>query len=335
VAAPAAAVVGCLGTRTGRKWPAARARLVALALLVPAFVLALAEHDRTWSHRDALDRAVLAGIRDGNELLRDRPLDGDLHIALARRAFEAGDLGTALARARTATARLPQSMDAWLVEASVLAARGEATAARDATREGLDRLVDPADPALMAWLLDRYPTPSGLAAVVPRKRRAWTKLMEPLLSTAPAHADALAAAWSQDHPEDPLPHYYRAAVAERGGRAALALHHARLARSLDPSPATVHVAVVRALGMFAPPRTDDIIDALEQGLTRLDDDDDAGRGVLEELLLSQLLRRGQAGDLARARQIAVGLLRRPAQDRDTRRRREKLVRAAAATGTRP
>jgi hypothetical protein len=329
LAAPATALAGALSTRTGRSYDSRRVRNVASAVLVASLALALSVHGRTWTHRETINAAIVAGKREPAAALRDRPLDGRLHGAIARLDYDHGDLDGAFTRAQVATQRFPSALDPWLVLAACHAARNEPEQTREATRQALDRLHTPPSEELTKWLLQRFPNPASLADVAPDDRDAWTVLMVALRERAPDHADALAAAWSRAHPDDALAYQHRAWIARHRGRAGLALHHARMLQAAAPGRASSYLVLVQALEMFEPPRTSDIIDALEDGLTRLEDDD-MGRGQLEQLLIEALVERSAEGDLERARELADDLLNYPTPDREVRKTREQLVRRVSS-----
>jgi tetratricopeptide (TPR) repeat protein len=333
VAAPAAALVGALSSNARRTWNRGRVRVLAVVGLVGALVLALWAHGRTWSHRTTLDRAIVDGTRDGSADLRDRPLDGRLHAALARRAFDERRLDDAIVRANVATERLPQHMDAWLVLGVVLRALERDDAAQDAIRSGLDRLRSAPDARLLQWIVGAFPEPDALARVTPSEPIAAAHLAGALLRDWPDHADAVAARFGETRPTDAFPHRIRALAALRRGQSALALHHARLLRAAAPDEAHAYTVLVDALAMLDPPRTDEIIDTLELGLRSVPASDTEGLGQLEERLVTELLARNDPADRARAADLSAGLLQRPAPNRQIRLRRERLVRRATSTPT--
>ncbi|MCA9654109.1 MAG: hypothetical protein KC501_29570, partial [Myxococcales bacterium] len=163
-----------------------------------------------------------------------------------------------------------------------------------------------------------------LAALCPPEAEPWALLAQALLPVAPRHADALAAARHAQVPGDPDPLLLRHRIALADGRAALALHHARLLRALAPEDAQAQLAVALSLRAFDPPRLGEARDALEQALREAPLTDRA-RGEVEEELVRTLLDLGDAASIARARELVPDLLRRPAE-REARRRRELMVR---------
>lgn len=332
VAAPAAALVGALGPPRWLTWRASRARWAMGAALLVATLSAFWWIPATWTYREARNEKMLDGELPSEVLLRERPLDGRLHGLLAREAAEAGAWEQAHARAIAATHLRPGSIDAWLLRAAAETEAGEIEAADRSMRRGLGLLRSPPDEALIGWLLKRYPRPADMVPVAPAADQPWQRLVVALISVAPEHADALAAARSRAHPEDPMPLRIRGAIALRRGNPALALHHARLLRQLAPADATSHVAVVAALRAFRPPRHVEARDALEQALERGDLRDPKELALLQEELLRTLVRLGDPASLQRARKLADALMKQPAT-RAVRRRWEALATELAEAET--
>lgn len=319
VAAPTVALAGALSP--GRRMVSGRrATGFGIAVLVGAGALAAWGVPRAYAHRHALDRAVVAGAVDGETLLRDRPLDGRLHGLIARTHADAARWDDARRWAESATALRPGSPDPWLVlgvAQSRLGENGEAS-----MRAGLARLHARPSEALVDWLLQLYPEPEALAAVAPVDDARWSMLTAALEERSAAHADAVAAARIAVAPDDARALLVRHRIALAHHEPALALHHARMWRAASPD-GHAHVAVARALLSFAPPRRLEARDALVESLE--DDLSVEARGVVEEQLLRVLLALGDEASLEHAREVAPGLLSRPAR-REVVRRRERLAR---------
>lgn len=330
VAAPAVALAGALSPKPAWRWAPGRARWIGSAALVGAVALAWWSAPHSFSRRPGIDAAIHAGDADPAVEAPWRPLDGRLHGLWARRAAERGEWEVARARAEVAVARRPGNVDGWLVLAAARAELDEPAELVDhAMAQGLARLHDPPDAALVEYLLTRYPTPEGLAALCPAEPKPWTLLVDTVLPVAPRHADALAAAFHELDPENPAPLHVRHRLAMEAGNPALALHHARLLRALAPEQAAAHLAVAASLRAFDPPRLLEVEQVLDHSLQDAPLPDDRARGEVEEELLRVLIDRGDEASLTRARELAPQLLRRPAE-RETRRRRELLARQLPA-----
>ena len=325
VAAPAAALVGALSPPRWLHWSPRSAHRVVLGTTVIAVVVAVFGLPSTWSHRERQNEALHRGETTSDALLRVRPLDGRLHRLIARRAAADERWLDALAHAVIATHLRPGSIDAWLLRATAEHQTGAHDSALASTRHALGLLRTIPDPALVQWLVQRYPRPEDLLAVAPEQAESWRWLAEGLLVASPHHAAALAAARTQTHPGDPTALRMRSQLARQHQNPALALHHARLLQQLAPEELTSHLAVVAALRSFSPPRHEEARDVLEQALEHLPPDDTQGRALLSEQLLRTLITLGDRPSLERGRQLADELLRRPAE-RTLRRRWEALAR---------
>ncbi len=323
VTAPCVAVAAGLSSNTRLTW----SRRSALAVMTPALVastwLAATSYPGTFARRPDVDREVAAGEVDPATALRARPLDARLHRQLARLALAQGEPARALHHARVATSRRPGEIDGWLLLAAAQRALGRPEAAAIATKQALARLHEIPQAELAVWLAASLPDPAQLVAIAPEDPVAWHRLMDALVVVAPRHADALAAART----EDPIALHYRVGVAMAAGNAALALHHARLWRAAAPTDAGSHRAVALALRAFDPARLDESRQALEEGLATPELDDPA---PLEEELVRTLADLGRPEHWARAEEVAQSLLRREA-DRATQTRRGELVRRLRAT----
>jgi Flp pilus assembly protein TadD len=327
VASPLVALAGGLSANRRQAWPSRLAGIGLGLSIAAAIALAVTSANDAFTRRERRDRAMQRGEIEPFVLLHVRPLDGRVHTLLARRAAEAGDWDAALARAEVATLRSPGAIDGWLLYAAAEHALGNREAADRAMATALSLLHDTPPDALRDHLLARYPDPRELAVLAPSDPAAWRRLVDSLVAVAPRHADAIAAARTLTHPEDPDPLRVRVAIAMRAGNPALALHHARLWRQLAPDEAAAHRAVALALLSMSPPRRADARDALEDALRDAHFASLAERGLVEEVLLGTLLDLGDDASLARAEEVAGELRNRPA-DRNTQRARQPLIRKA-------
>jgi tetratricopeptide (TPR) repeat protein len=316
VAAPACALAGALSASRSRTLCTRRIRGLAIALAGSAVaVTPLLPATWAWLQPPASSSDAAIAVR---------PLHAPLHRARAREALTAGDLRGAEARARAAVRLQPGNVDGWLLLAAVAQARGDREAERRAVTEALGRLHRIASAELVEHLVARFPAPAELAVLAPAADEPWEHLVAGLLAQAPAHADAVAAARARGAPDDPRPLRYRFEAALALDRSALALHHARLWRGLDPRDPHAHLAVARALQAHAEPRTDALREALELALQAVDPSDAALLGLVEEQLLRALLRPGAPVARERLHALARSLRARPADD-STRRRRFALM----------
>ncbi len=324
VTAPAVALAGALspGPRFGLR-PRRGGVLVGVALLA-AIVIGGVSRGGTQLAREAVNTEVMAGRADPAAVLRMRPLDGRLHGLLARRHAQAGEWPQALARADAATRLRPGNVDAWLLRGTALRELGQLEEGDAAIARALELVHERPNEALLAWLLWSYPEPDALARLTPDDASAWELLLEALAPVAPLHADAVAAARMQAHPEDPRVLAWRHALAQNAGNAALALHHARLWRQLAPKDVSSNLAVARSYRAFTPPRLAEARDALELALADGRFADLAERALLEQELVAALLDIGDAGSIARARKLMPELMSRPAS-RDVRRTIDELA----------
>jgi hypothetical protein len=316
VAAPACALAGALSAPRRATLGARRLRGLAIGLAGLAVAITpLLPATWAWLRPPASSSAAAIAAR---------PLHAPLQRLGAREALATGDLHVAELRARAAVRLQPGNVDGWLLLAAVAGARGDEQAERRATLDALGRLHRVASAELVRHLVSRFPAPDGLATLAPAADEPWEHLVAGLLAHAPAHADAVAAARARRDPGDlrPLRHRFEAALVLDSP--ALALHHARLWRGLDPRDPHAHLAVARALQAHAQPRTAALREALELALQALEPGDAALRGLVEEQLLRALLRPGAPVPRERLRELARALRGRPADDA-TRRRRLALV----------
>ncbi len=332
VAAPAVALAGALGaSASGRAWACGRVLTLTLVGLLVAESVAIVALPDSWSLRRARDRALLAKELPTADALATTPLDPFVHLALAREHAAAGEWERARQRAEVAAKLRPASIDAHLLAAVAAAELGAPLGAIEHVQAGLEALREPVPEPLVAWLLRNFPEPEQLAAVAPDEARAWSALARAIARESPAHARALASARTLTHPEDPEPLRVQTELALAAQNYGLALHHARLLAALQPNEAQVHK--LRTAARFAlgtPTQLEAAVAELEDARqnTRLDDP-----ALVDELLVTALLRVGDPPALARAEELLDGLLARRAKP-EVRRRREALaerVRARAGS----
>lgn len=324
VAGPAVALAGGLSPPPRWRWSVGPARWIGTAVLLGAIALGFWAQGHTYAKREAANATVLAGNVDGVPLLAKRPLDGRLMGLIARRAAKERDWDSALHWSELAVDRRPGAVDPWLVRAAAERELSTPEQSNASMAEGLARLHDPPDDELIEYLLLHYPRASMLAAVAPTVAPAWQLLVDALLDVAPEHADAVAAKRALAEPEDPAPLRYRFVIAQRTRNAALALHHARLWRAVDPQRAASHIAVAQALRAHDPPRLAEAQAALDTALEEADIETYADRGLIEEELVRTLIDLADEDSIARAKDLVPELLGRPAS-REVQRRREHLV----------
>ncbi|MCA9653563.1 MAG: O-antigen ligase family protein, partial [Myxococcales bacterium] len=319
VAAPACALAGALSPmRPGPSLVLPRTPIVGLLVLALPAPLLLPSSWAALSTRDDLDRAPATDAE-----VAARPLHASLHRRRARAALALSDWDTARTRAQAAVRLRPAVVDGWLLLAAAERGRGEPAAERRATTEALQCLHHRASPELVRYLVERH-EPDELARVAPAGGPGWSFLVEGLLEHAPRHADALARARTAAEPLAPEPLRVLVEANLALERPALALHHARLWRQLEPTDVHAHLAVVRALEHHEPIRPAALREALQRALDEADLDEPALRGLVEEQLIRAMLRERAPGDEARLAELARALRTRPADDQ-TRRRRLALV----------
>ncbi|MEM9462220.1 MAG: hypothetical protein AAGF11_49150 [Myxococcota bacterium] len=312
VAAPACALAGALAPAGPRRLSPVQLRLVALSLVGLAVATAPLLPS-TWTAVTSTTTAPTSSWL--------RPLHGPWYRDRARVAVSEGRFAAAIPAARAAIRLRPGDADGWLLLAAAAAGQGDRWTAHHATTEALARLHAEARPALVNYLVQHFPEPADLARRSPSAPEPWRYLVEGLLASAPAHADAVAARRAERDPEDPQPLRIRTEAALALERPGLALHHARLWRQLAPHDALAHLGVVRALEAQPHARPQAIQQALEGALETADLQDLRLRGLVEEQLLRTLLRRNAPADHARIRELATVLRARPGDDATQRRRR--------------
>lgn len=299
VAAPMAALAGALSpARTIRRGPRATSRRWA----VPALALAVASTwlvPHTWIARG--DPAVS----------RMHPLAAAPHRALAREHLKQGRFDAAERSARAAVRLQPGYVDGWLLLAAAAAGRGDEAAMSGGLTEALGRIHEPPDDALLDYVVAVVPQPGRLAALSPRRPVARSLLVRGLLEHHPRHAGAMAAVWAAREPNDPSAVQMQVEASLRLGRPALALHHARLWRQMEPRSVHAHLAVARALQIAPRARPLELAAALERALADAEIRDLGQRGLVEEQLLRALLQLPGHDARTRARQLAAVLRTRP------------------------
>jgi len=324
VAAPAVALAGGLSPAPRWRWNVSRARWGGTALLVLATALGYWAVPRSYATRQAHNEAVLSGAEDGVALLATRPLDGRLQSLIARRAARDRDWSKALHWSELAVQQRPGAIDPWLVRSAAERELRTPTESNKSMQRALSCMHDPPDAELLEYLLLHYPKPQMLAAVAPTDPEPWTLLVEALLESSPAHADAVAGRRAMVALDDPAPLRYRTNVALRSGNAALALHHARLWQAVQPRHAAPHVAMARALRAHDPPRLQRGRQVLDAALKEAELISYAERGLVEEELVRTLIDLADDASMQRARELSEVMLSRPAS-RDVQRRRERMV----------
>ncbi len=323
VAAPAAALVGALSPAGRRTWAPSRARTILVIAGAAALVLALFVRGGTWAHRRATNDAAARGDLDLAALIRSRPLDGTLHAIAARQALQANDPQLALAEAELATIFRPTSIDSWLQRTEAHARLDQPVQMQQAGTQALLRVHAPVDDALAEYLLSRFPQPQQLQSIAPADAWAWRYLVRALIDRAPAHADALALARAAAFPRDPEPLLLRSRIALADDRAALARHHARLARQLDPTVAAGHIAIAQATIELT-----GIADAIEVLEDARNDAPllESELGDLEERLIRLLMYAGDPDSMQRAREVAAAMSKRRSVTKAVASRRRELLR---------
>lgn len=323
VAAPAVALAGALGaSASGRSWSCRSLLGATIVGLVLAEVVALISIPDSWSRRRARDQALLAGELSTVDALASTPLDPFVHLARAREHASANEWEAAKLRAEVAARLRPASIDAHLIAAVAAAELGAPLGELEHVRRGLEALREPVPEVLLTWLLDRFPAPEQLAGIAPNDEQAWTALARAVARESPTHARALASARTRTHPDEPEPLRIQAELALASKNYGLALHHARLLAQLLPNQSRSHK--LRAEARFAlgsEAQLEAAVAELEEARqnTRMDDP-----ALVDELLITALLRVGDAAALDRAEQLLDGLLARRAKP-EVRRRREALA----------
>lgn len=327
VAAPLCALAGSLSERRMIvRWPARRALRVGTVGLLGALLLAMWALPHTWQRRprgEVTEQAEPPPVSD----LTTRPLDGDLHTRLAFAAVEARDWEEARARALVATRLHPHAADPWWLLTAAEFGLGRAEASADALAHTLAEVRKPLSLEVVNTLLLRYPNAEELATRMPRELAPWTLVMESIIPVAPAYAAILAAARNQVDAQEPEVLRLQVRIALANDNPTLARHHAAMLRQLAPDDLRSHLLFVQALRSFKVPREREIQAALDDTLARGRFTEPGELGMLEEELVTSLLREGTSEGRARARALLPALLTRPG-DRGALQRRNALAELA-------
>ena len=323
VAAPLCALAGSLSERRMIvRWPARRALVVGSLGLAGALLLSLWALPHTWQRRP---RGEVSEQHEPPPLadLRTRPLDGDLHTRLAFHAVEVRDWEQARARALVATQLHPHAADPWWLLTAAEDGLGHPEASAEALAHTLAEVRKPLSLEVVDTLLLRYPNAEELATRMPLELAPWTLVMESIIPVAPAYAAILAAARNQVDGHEPEVLRLQVRIALANDNPTLARHHAAMLRQLAPDDLRSHLLFVQALRSFKVPREREIQAALDEVLARAQVFDPVELGMLEEELVTSLLREDSVEGRARARELLPGLLTRPG-DRGALQRRNAL-----------
>ena len=327
VAAPVVALAGALSPTARTRRGLHRDWRVGLVMLIVGTGVAAVSVESSWS---ATQDAKRAHWRDAHadqleQALTVRPLDGDLYLALARRAAQQSTwsrvetLTAAVRRTRT------NAVEASLLTAAALEYRGEMDDAADAYRRALADMRPPVSMDLARYLVARTPDPARLALWIEAPGAAVTSLVARLLQVSPAHADAVARRWEQLDPNDPKALAYRTRAAVALEQPALALHLARLYAAKRPRDGGAYLLWATALRKFTPARERDAAVVLRAGLAEAHTE----LGAVEEQLLASHLHRADWSTPDAVRSLTASLLARDASIA-VRRRRADLVRRVLA-----
>lgn len=311
VAAPLCALAGSLSERRQIvRWPARRAARLGAVTLVAGLALAVWAVPHTWQRRprgDLSERTALSKPAD----LRTRPLDSDLHTALAFQAAEAADWDQARARALVATTLRPDAADPWWLLTNAEHALGNPDASAVALARMLAVVRKPLPVPVAQALRQRYPNAEELATHMPAALAPWTLVMESLIPLDPAYAAILAAARNQVDGHEPEVLRLQVRIALEMQNPGLARYHTTLLRQLAPHQVTSHLLHVQALQGFRVPREREIQSVLEETLRAGLVPDLAESSLLEDALIESYLRENTPESRARARDLLPALLTRP------------------------
>lgn len=329
VAAPLCALAGSLSERRQIvRWPARRAARLGAVLLIAGIGLAIWAIPHTWQRRprgDLSERTAVSFPAD----LRTRPLDSDLHTALAFQAAESGDWDQARARALAATRLRPDAADPWWLLTNAEHALGHTDAGAAALARMLAVVRKPLPVPVAQAVRQRYPNAEELATHMPAALAPWTLVMESLIPLDPAYAAILAAARNQVDGHEPEVLRLQVRIALDMQNPGLARYHTTLLRQLAPHDVTSHLLHIQALQAFRVPREREIQSVLEETLRAGLVSDPAEVGLLEDTLVESLLRDDTQGSRARARALLPTLLTRPG-DRGVLQRRNDFKQRLAA-----
>ena len=328
VTAPLCALAGSLSERRMIvQWSARGAARLGGVAIAGALALAVWAVPHSWQRRERDDGS--ADDLASGTALRTRPLDGDLHTRLAFQAAHVGDWEQARARALVATRLHPDAADPWWLLTSAEYGLGRHEESSQALARTLAVVRKPLPLEVVETLLERYPNAEELATRMPEALAPWTLVMESIIPVAPTYAAILAAARNQVERQEPEVLRLQVRIALSTQNPALARYHALLLRQRAPDEASSHLLLIQSLRSFAVPREREIQAAAEQALARPVIDDPAELGLLEEELVSSLLREGAPDGRTRARELVSRLLTRPG-DRAALQRRNALREAALA-----
>lgn len=330
VAAPLVALAGSLSERKQIvRWPAPRAARLGGLLLLGGLALAAWSVPHTWQRRPRGDLSERTAVSE-TEDLRFRPLDGDLHTALAYRAAEAGEWDQTRARALVATSLHPDAADPWWLLTNAEHALGRPDAEATALARMLAVVRKPLPEPVAEALRQRYPNAEELAVHMPAALLPWTLVMQSLIPLDPAYAAILAAARNQADGHEPEVLRLQVRIALDMQNPGLARYHTTLLRQLAPDQVTSHLLHVLALRSFSVPREREIQSVLEETLRAGRIADLAEVALLEDALVESLLREHSPESLARARELLPSLLARPG-DRAALQRRNTYKQQLAAS----
>ena len=329
VAAPLCALAGSLSERQQiSRWSPRTASRLGAVLLVAGVALAVWAIPHTWQRRprgDLSERTALSLPAD----LRTRPLDSDLHTALAFQAAESSDWDQARARALVATTLRPDAADPWWLLTNAEHALGHPDASALALARMLAVVRKPLPAAVAQALRQRYPNAEELATHMPTALTPWTLVMESIIPLDPAYASILAAARNQVDGHEPEVLRLQVRIALEMQNPGLARYHTTLLRQLAPHEVTSHLLHVQTLQSFRVPREREIQSVLEETLRAGYITDPAESALLEDALVESLIREATPESRARARTMLPTLLTRPG-DRGVLQRRNLYKQALAS-----
>lgn len=328
VAAPTVALAGALSptaaSSPSRRWrgPTVKRTLIGLGLVVTTTIAGWSLPG-TWSSTQAWKRSNRQHA-DATEIaprLRQRPLDGDLHMARARAAARRRDWPAVESAARAVMVTRTDAVEAKLLLAKARREAGDDDTARRIAAEAITHLRAPLSAEIVRYVVAWEPDPERFASDLPHVDAAFADpLSTALVHVSPAHADALARRWEQVESEQWRPLAVRCRAALAGNAPGLALHFARLLAARRPDMAGPVLLWVTALRSFEPRRDREAIAVLRNALEGSVDDP----GALEEQLVVSWLTRHEIDEPGFARSVAVSLRSREASPA-VRRRRAALL----------
>lgn len=335
VAAPLCALAGALSERRMiSRWSARTGLYLGSGVLLGALALSLWALPHTWQRRERSEVAERSdAARPISNLshetaLRMRPLDAGLHTHLAFQAIEAKEWAEARARALVATRLHPGAADPWWLLTAAEDGLGNPDASALALARTLAVVRKPLSRDVVDALLRRYPSAEELATRMPDALTPWTLVMESIIPVAPSYAAILAATRNQVDRQEPEVLRLQVRIAFATQNPTLARYHALLLRQLAPDQASSHLLLIQALRSFPAPREQELQAAADLALANPALTDARELGLIEEELVSSLLRVATPDARARARELLPTLLARPG-DRAALQRRNALREAAA------